>query len=789
MGSWSRGATEGGSLLATSADEVLAHLLREEGTVAAERLQALLDQADLSERPLDELLVEEGALTRPQRDRYVRTRSVLGRGCGACGEQTYLLPGQGARRHACEHCGGRLRAGTSRRIGAPVEAPPGWDEEGRRSRRLEARASRRHEPPPPLTGSPTSAPPVGSDELAPRTSRLAAGPSIEAPREAAGRTPVPPRPTLRRAAEALAPPPRLTQRAPAGAGEQGPRATQRRAAPSGARATNGGLPLEVARVVRAAFDETREELIERVRREARGEAARELERAGALTLAARLAVLEGAQVERSAPPAELVGRLEAQLAARVAEQVEARLVGLQGRLDQRLAERDAAIDERAGRQASGALLAAASGKGAAGRALLGAIEKELRQQASTLLDEEALEARLQEAVAEGVRRWAEAEGPGWLAEQPALQSLGEQEPGEGLRANLEALEASARGDAAQVEALARLAQGLQGRLDALEDVVRDPEPNPSQERRLRLLEEQLVDERRARTKEIAELNQTQLLAAAEAARSVVREETSRIDFGGVEERVREEGEVALGEVAAVVERLGRQLLAIERQLEARVRREAGVLRVRHALRRSLRVGGVVWGLLLIPCLLAYALYPVVYVAKVPLGPPAREPYAGDLERLRGAVLDPASLEEVAGEVGMPVEAGWAERLAGLPAARGERLDAGLEPFGSPPRALYVRVQGLGAAQATAAAEALAERVEAAGEGIAAPLARIRPAEAESVAHTGLWTALAALLLIAPVFGLAALRELRRVGFHDAAELGDLTDLPVLLSVAAEERDA
>ena len=237
-----------------------------------------------------------------------------------------------------------------------------------------------------------------------------------------------------------------------------------------------------------------------------------------------------------------------------------------------------------------------------------------------------------------------------------------------------------------------------------------------------------------------------------------------------------------------VERLGGRLSALERQLEARVRRQAGALRVRHALRRSVRLGGILWGVLLAPLLIAAALYPRVHEAKVPLGPPTRDPYAGSVPALRSTLTNPALLEEVAEKAGLPVDAGWAEQVAGLPATRGDRLDVRLEPFGTPPNALYIRVRGLGAAQAEAAAAELSLRLEAAAEAAGAPLGQITPPSSEPAEQLWGWILAAAGLLALLAFGLAALRELRRKGFQDALELGDLVDLPVLLSVGAEERD-
>jgi hypothetical protein len=815
----------------------MAHLLREEGVVAAVRLDALLVEAEAEGVPLEERLLREGALTRPQRDRFVRTREVLGRACTRCHEPTYLLPGQGVGTKTCEHCEGRLRGGTSRRrrlgtdhFAEPPLARPSRRLEPRVSRRLEARErlSRRFE-----EGL--------SRPQRPSRRQESPQPEIEPPRATTRRPPVPPRPSqaLKRGAEALAPrrtqahgPRRTRAQAPVEGkegqrrrtrnhprkpsskdGEPSQRRTQARPrleeAASPQRAERAArptqrqralkafetLPPDLARVMRQALDEAREDLILRARREARAEVGRELERQGALELRQRLKTLEEAKPKASAakgaPPdtselrRDLEGRVE--VALREAER----------RLDKRLADRDAETEERAGRQAGAAILAATAGRGAAGRSLAIAIEKEIGERAPGLvLESPELSERIQAALQE----FLSSQGDAWLREHPALAELREAAPAEqgdqaeDLSASVAALRAEARADSAQVEALARVGAGVQERLEALEQsLAKDDGPSPELERRLRELEDGLVSERRARTKEVAELNSTHLAAAANAARDAAleatREETSRWGLESVEDRVRAEGENALGEVMAQVERLGGRLSALERQLEARVRRQAGALRVRHALRRSVRLGAILWAVLLVPLLIAGALYPRVYQAKVPLGPPTREPYGGPVEKLRTILTNPTLLDEVADKAGLPAEAGWAERLAGLPATRGERLQVRLEPFGDPPHALFIHARGLGAAQAEAAAAELSLRLESAAEAAGAPLGQISSPSAEPQGQLWGWVLGAAGLLALLAFGLASLRELRRKGFQDAAELGDLVDLPVLLTVAPEERDS
>jgi len=823
----------------------MAHLLREEGAVAAVRLDALLVEAEEQGVPLEDRLVAEGALTRPQRDRFVRTRDVLGRGCTRCNEPTFLLPGQGVGTKTCEHCGGRLRGGTSRRrrLGTDHFAEP---QITRPSRRLEPRASRRLEARERLSRrfeEDLAAPPRPSRRLE------TPPPQIEPPRATKRRPPVPPRPSqvLKRGAEALAP--RRTR-------AQGPRRTQAHAAPDGVKpdgsqtarprrrtqahtgqaggpakaspkdgnsarqtkargqgpspqraeraarptqrqralgAAEANLPPELARVVRQALEETRQDLVQRVRREARAEVGRELERLGAHELRQRLTALEK---KKPGAPAPGLAPDTSALRRDLESRVEAALREAERRLDKRLADRDAETEERAGRQAGAAILAATAGRGAAGRSLAIAIEKEISERGPNLVLESPL---LGERVEAAIKGYLEAQGDAWLREHPALAELRQEAPeaevdpeGEDLSASVAALRAEARADSAQVEALARVGAGVQERLAALEQSVEDAGPSPELERRLRELEDGLVSERRARTKEVAELNTTHLAAAANAAREAAleatREETSRWGLESVEDRVRTEGENALGEVMAQVERLGGRLSALERQLEARVRRQAGALRVRHALRRSVRLGGVLWGLLLAPLLIAGLLYPRVHEAKVPLGPPTRDPYAGSVPALRSGLTNPALLDEVAQKAGLPAEPGWAERVAGLPATRGERLDVRLEPFGSPPNALYIRVKGLGSAQAEAVAADLSRRLEAAAEAAGAPLGQITPPTSEPAEQIWGWFLGAGALLALLAFGLAALRELRRKGFQDALELGDLVDLPVLLTVAPEERD-
>ncbi|MBL4847646.1 MAG: hypothetical protein JKY65_19185, partial [Planctomycetes bacterium] len=84
---------------------------------------------------------------------------------------------------------------------------------------------------------------------------------------------------------------------------------------------------------------------------------------------------------------------------------------------------------------------------------------------------------------------------------------------------------------------------------------------------------------------------------------------------------------------------------------------------------------------------------------------------------------------------------------------------------------------------------LAARLETAAAAAGAPLSQIREPTSAPTQQAWGWGLLCAGLLALLSFGLAGVRELRRRGFQDARELGDLVDLPVLMNVAPESRES
>ena len=77
-----------------------------------ERLDAVMREAQQEGLSLEVILLETGELSQTDLDRILRTRRRHGRKCGGCGKATYLLPGQNEGNTPCEHCRGRLVAGS-----------------------------------------------------------------------------------------------------------------------------------------------------------------------------------------------------------------------------------------------------------------------------------------------------------------------------------------------------------------------------------------------------------------------------------------------------------------------------------------------------------------------------------------------------------------------------------------------------------------------------------------------------------------------------------------------------
>ena len=91
-----------------SANLALYTIVFAKGAVPKPKLDAALQRAVTARKPLEEALVELGALPAAEVDGLLRIRARLARDCDACGGQTYLLQDQTEENTPCDHCGGRL---------------------------------------------------------------------------------------------------------------------------------------------------------------------------------------------------------------------------------------------------------------------------------------------------------------------------------------------------------------------------------------------------------------------------------------------------------------------------------------------------------------------------------------------------------------------------------------------------------------------------------------------------------------------------------------------------------
>ncbi len=91
-----------------SANLALYTIVFAKGAVPKPKLDAALQRAVTARKPLEEALVELGALPAAEVDGLLRIRARLARDCDACGGPTYLLQDQTEENTPCDHCGGRL---------------------------------------------------------------------------------------------------------------------------------------------------------------------------------------------------------------------------------------------------------------------------------------------------------------------------------------------------------------------------------------------------------------------------------------------------------------------------------------------------------------------------------------------------------------------------------------------------------------------------------------------------------------------------------------------------------
>jgi hypothetical protein len=120
------------------------------GVVPKDKLDEALTLAVGGGKPLEAVLVQTGALKRPQADELVRQREQYGRVCASCEGITYVLEGEG---RACEYCGGRLLTREQQRAREAARPNPATPPAPVPPRPARATAPMRA-PPPPRPASP-----------------------------------------------------------------------------------------------------------------------------------------------------------------------------------------------------------------------------------------------------------------------------------------------------------------------------------------------------------------------------------------------------------------------------------------------------------------------------------------------------------------------------------------------------------------------------------------------------------------------------------------------------------
>ncbi|MBX3469515.1 MAG: hypothetical protein KF878_21785, partial [Planctomycetes bacterium] len=95
--------------MSKSADLAFHLIAQQRKVLPRARLDSALEQATKKGVPLEELLFDAGNLGVEDLEKIISIRERHGRACAACGEKTYLLPGDTPKK-PCERCGGALLA-------------------------------------------------------------------------------------------------------------------------------------------------------------------------------------------------------------------------------------------------------------------------------------------------------------------------------------------------------------------------------------------------------------------------------------------------------------------------------------------------------------------------------------------------------------------------------------------------------------------------------------------------------------------------------------------------------
>lgn len=192
-----------------SGDVVVAVLAAERGLLDPVKLDALTDQV-LEQRAqgrsasLLGVLVDQGLISAGQASELKRLRAERGRHCSACGETTYLLPGEDVATKACEQCGaglgGQAAPAALDPASAPtvIETPPASPAGPQPAGQLIGQGAPRPIPPPPPPSGRGQLPPAGPAKPAPRFA-----PPPEALAAVAGRPAAPPEPLWAQVGEIL----------------------------------------------------------------------------------------------------------------------------------------------------------------------------------------------------------------------------------------------------------------------------------------------------------------------------------------------------------------------------------------------------------------------------------------------------------------------------------------------------------------------------------------------------------------------------------------------------------
>lgn len=802
--------------MASSADAALDHLIQQEGRIPPARLQQAREAASLDGIPLEDALSERGDLSPSERRGLLRKREALGRACVICHAITFLLPGQSATRATCEVCGGRLKAGSTRRLArndldrrrlrAAAEAGQRPDPaEARRSQRLTRRRSSESGP----QRTPRHRPASDSGRArpaAPRRAGVEAGPRVSQrltrPLNQGARPPAPgaPRASQRLTRPVAKAPPRSGPNARSSAPRRGPGpSAPRPPAPAGP----GASPRPSLRRPPAPARQRVGPGPDAQGPGAQGPGAQRSggQDPGVQGPGAQRPGAQGPGARRPAGPGPTLQ--PASVRRPTVQRPSAQAAGSNLRQAQRGPE---VMPPRAGAPLPvDVARTVKEAFDASKQELLARVRREAHEEVQRTLqrlgdDVESRLARVPEQVAAALERGPAAEALAARLEEarqrpePQPLDLDPELVAAALSAaaprELEGVALGLLGSEALRAPLAALDERIEAQQRALEEAAAAPAPAaeaPSVDAgQLSELGERLA----ALSREQRAVAET-LRAEAEAhARDAAREALSRIHSRGVAGLVEEALAKVLREREELSERLSsstRRLDALERRLEASSLRSVPAARRWLALQRALRPAALLSIVLLAPVLVAMAFAPAVHEARVNLGVSEGE-FRGPHDHLLALAGNPAILNQVADQSGVQGERGPGEWLLGVEPEPAARLGARIASVrGSQSDYLIVHARGVSRSQARAAAEALAQQVIRRAAQSEANLGVLGQTETRRL-QSLLWLLPGSLVALATLSLLLCwARELRRRGFTDGREASALLDLPLLLTLEGQRR--